>query len=154
MNIHNKILIVIQLDKKMRPLRSFQKMPVPPKGWVHLIRKTLNMSLRQLGARLQMTPQGMKDIERREMEGTITLKALKEVGNTLDMQLVYGFIPKSDSLEKMIERKALDMANKIVKRTSTILKLEDQENSEEGIKQAIIEMTEELKREIPKSLWD
>jgi predicted DNA-binding mobile mystery protein A len=154
MDIQNKTLIINQLDKKLELLRSFQKTSVPSKGWVHLIRKTLNMSLRQLGTRLQMTPQGMKDIERREMEGTITLKALKEVGNVLDMQLVYGFIPKSDSLEKMIERKASDMANKIVKRTSTTMKLEDQENSEERIKLAIIEMTEDLKKEIPKSLWD
>ncbi len=154
MKIKSKILIINQLDKKLHLLSSFQKTSVPPKGWVHLIRKTLNMSLRQLGARLQITPQGMKDIERREMEGTITLKALKEVGNALDMQLVYGFIPKSDSLEKMIERKASDMANKIVKRTSTTMKLEDQENAEERIKLAIIEMTEDLKKEIPKSLWD
>jgi hypothetical protein len=34
------------------------------------------------------------------------------------------------------------------------MKLEDQENSEERIKQAILEMAEDIKREIPTQLWD
>jgi predicted DNA-binding mobile mystery protein A len=149
-----KILIINQLDKKIRSFRLLKKIPIPTNGWINLIRKTLNMSLRQLGARLQITPQGVRDIERREMEGAITLNTLKEAGDALDMQLVYGFIPKDDSLEKMIERKAYEMASKIVNRTSTTMQLEDQGNSIKRIKQAIVEMTEELKREIPKSLWD
>jgi hypothetical protein len=46
------------------------------------------------------------------------------------------------------------MAEKIVKRTSVTMQLEDQGNSPKRIKKAIDELTEELKREIPKSLWD
>lgn len=101
-----------------------------------------------------MTPQGIKDIERRESTGTITLKALEEAGDALGMRLVYGFVPKNGSLEEMIEQKAREVAEKIVKRTSTTMKLEDQENSKERLKQAIDELTAELKKEMPKSLWD
>ena len=154
MNQNNNILIIRQLDKKLEALRPLHTTSIAPKGWISLFRQTIRMSLRQLGQRLQITPQGMKDIEKREAEGTITLNAMKEVGDALGMQFVYAFIPKSDSLEKMVERKARERAQKIVKRTSTTMKLEDQENSEERIEQAIEELTEQIKREIPKNLWD
>jgi predicted DNA-binding mobile mystery protein A len=154
MKARNKLLIIRQLDAKMQNIRPLQKLPVPSRGWVHLIRDSLNMSLRQLGNRLSITPQGIKDIEKREAEGTITLNALKQVGDALGLQLVYGFVPKDDSIEKMIERKASTISTKIVQRTSTSMKLEDQENGEDRIKQAISELADEIKRDLPKNLWD
>jgi predicted DNA-binding mobile mystery protein A len=154
MKLENKILIIKQLDKRLQGWHPLLRLHVPPKGWINLLRITLRMSLQQLGERLHITPQGMKDIENREVEGTITLKSLKEVGDILGMQLVYGFIPKQDNLEKMVERKAYERAQTIVRRTSTTMKLEDQENSEERIKQAITDLAEQIKRELPKSLWD
>ncbi len=96
----------------------------------------------------------MKKIESNEADGGITLNALREAGDALNMKLVYGFIPKEGSVEKMIENRAKDLARKIVMRTSTTMKLEDQENSDQRIKEAIADMTEEFKREMPKSLWD
>jgi hypothetical protein len=79
---------------------------------------------------------------------------MTEVAEALDMKLVYGFIPKDNSLEQMIEGKAKKLATSIVNRTSTTMKLEDQGNSEQRLKEAIKELTEEIKRNIPKSLWD
>jgi len=153
MKLQNSKLVLRQLDKKLQVAQPLKDM-MPPNGWISLIRKTLNMSLRQLGNRMSITPQSIRDIEKREGEGTLTLKTLKDAAEALDMTLVYGFIPKDGSLENMIERRAREMAEKIVKRTSTTMKLEDQENSTKRIKQAIEEMTDELKKEMPKSLWD
>ncbi|WP_217607348.1 mobile mystery protein A [Chitinophaga sp. GbtcB8] len=154
MKLKHTRLIIRQLDKRMQALQPLRDMEQPKDGWISLIRKTLNMSLRQLGERLSLTPQGVKKIEKNEAEGGITLNALREAGDALDLKLVYGFIPKNGSLEKMIERQATEMARKIVLRTSTTMKLEDQENSGQRIKEAIAELTEELKREMPKGLWD
>src|SRR5258708_2556039 len=154
MKSQNAFLVIRQLDKKLNFLRSLQEITPPANGWINLIRKTLKISLRQLGHKMSMTPQSARDIEVREREGSITLKALNEVAEALDMKLVYGFIPKDSSLEKMIERKARNLATSIVTRTSTTMKLEDQRNSEERLKQAIAELTEEIKRDIPKNLWD
>ncbi|HEX9514422.1 MAG TPA: mobile mystery protein A [Puia sp.] len=154
MKSQNAFLVIRQLDKKLNFLRSLQEITPPANGWINLIRKTLKISLRQLGHKMSMTPQSARDIEVREREGSITLKALNEVAEALDMKLVYGFIPKDSSLEKMIERKARNLATSIVTRTSTTMKLEDQGNSEERLKQAIAELTEEIKRDIPKNLWD
>jgi predicted DNA-binding mobile mystery protein A len=153
MKLQNSKLILRQLDKKLMTFQPLQD-AMPTTGWVSVIRKTLNMSLRQLGDRMSITPQSIRDIEKREAEGRISLKALREAAEALDMTLVYGFIPKDGSLEKMIDRKVYEKAQKIVNRTSTTMKLEDQGNSEERIKQAIAELAEEIKREMPKNLWD
>jgi predicted DNA-binding mobile mystery protein A len=154
MKMNNRKLIINQFDKKMQSLHPLRDMEHPKEGWINLLRKTLNMSLRQLGQRLSVTPQGMKKIEKNEAEGGVTINALKDAAGALGMKLVYGFVPKDVSLEKMIEKQATEIARKIVMRTSNSMKLEDQENSSQRIKNAITELTEELKREMPKTLWD
>jgi predicted DNA-binding mobile mystery protein A len=155
MKLPDNKLIVRQLDRKMEDLKPLKKLSLTSSGgWLSTIRKTLNMSQRQLGARLSMTPQGVRDIEKREVEGTITLNTLKQFAEALDMHLVYGLVPKQGSLKEMIRVKAHEIATKIVMRTSTTMKLEDQENSRERIEEAIAELTEEIVRTTPKSLWD
>lgn len=79
---------------------------------------------------------------------------MKEIGRVLDMQLVYGFVPNDGSLDALIEKRATELATKIVMRTSNTMKLEDQGNSNERIKKAIIERTAEIKNKMPKILWD
>ena len=153
-NIRNNKLIIAHLDANLKSFRKLKEIVPPAEGWIHTIRTALKMSLRQLAARLSITPQGMRRIEQREKDGSITLKNLREAGNALDMQLVYGFIPKEESLEKMIEKKAHEIATAIVKRTSQSMLLEDQENSKERIAKAIKERTAEIKNEMPGYLWD
>lgn len=72
----------------------------------------------------------------------------------MDMELVYGFVPIEGSLEKHLEKKAVELAKRIVLRTSNNMKLEDQENSTERIQKAIEERTTLIKQELPESLWD
>lgn len=153
MRNQNKLLIE-QLDRKIEPFAEAKNIQVPERGWIHTIRTTLNMTLQQLGNRLNITSQGVKDIEERESSGSITIKSLKEVGKALDMQFVYGFVPNKNSVEKLTESKARELAKKIVLRTSHNMKLENQGNSQERINQAIDELATEIKREMRKSLWD
>jgi predicted DNA-binding mobile mystery protein A len=154
MNNQNNTLIINQLDRQLEKLYPLQDLAQPTEGWVALIRKTLKMSLRQLATRMSITPQSLRDIEIREKKGTITLKTLKDAAKALDMKLVYGFVPYNQSLEQMVESKAAEMARSIVIRTSTTMKLEDQENSKQRLEKAIAELTSEIKRQMPKILWD
>jgi predicted DNA-binding mobile mystery protein A len=142
-----------QLDKQLTPL--VQLMPTTPQtGWIATMRKTLGMSLKGLGARMGMTPEGAKRMELREADGSLSLQLLRKAAEALDMRLVYALIPKDGSLEKLIERRALAMAKDIVLRTHQTMKLEGQEVSDERLKQAIAEKADELRREMPKRLWD
>jgi len=112
------------------------------------------MSLRQLGDRLHISPQSVKEIEEREANGTITLNSLRDAANAMDMKLVYGFVSKHESLEQMIEKRARELATEIVMRTHATMTLEDQQNSKERIEKAIAQKTAEIKFEMPKYLWD
>lgn len=138
----------------MLAYNSLAKVQPPPTGWIRAVRLAVGMSLQQLGKKLSITKQSMLDVEKREKDGSISLKALRDAAEALDMQLVYGFVPKDGSLEAMIERKARDLAREIVLRTSNTMKLEDQENSAERITKAIEEKTTLFKNELPKILWD
>ena len=103
---------------------------------------------------MSITKQSVQDIERREKKGSITINALKEVANAMDMQLVYGFVPKDGSLAKLIDKKATKLATEIVMRTNNTMQLEDQAISQKRIEKAIIERANEIKNEMPKALWD
>ena len=150
----NRKLIVEQLDRNLAKLHVLTEVGVPSRGWINAIRMALNMSLVQLARRLKKTSVSVKEIEVREQNKTITLKKLIEVGEALDLQFVYGFIPKESSIEKMIEKRALQIASEIVMRTSHTMKIEEQENREERLKQAIKDRTDILRQEMPKYLWD
>jgi predicted DNA-binding mobile mystery protein A len=149
-----KSLQIQQLNSKMLAYASLQKVAPPPTGWIKAIRNAIGMSMLQLGNRLSITKQSVQDIERREKDGSITIKALREAARALDMQLIYGFVPKDGSLELLIERKAKELATQIVMRTNNTMKLEDQENTRQRIETAIKERTTIIKTEMPKTLWD
>lgn len=138
----------------MLSFASLQKVAPPPTGWIKAIRNAIGMSMLQLGNRLSITKQSVQDIERREKDGSITIKALREAARAVDMQLVYGFVPNDGSLEALIDRKAKELATQIVMRTSNTMKLEDQENTKQRIGKAIQERTITIKAEMPKTLWD
>jgi predicted DNA-binding mobile mystery protein A len=154
MDILKQRLLVEQVDKKLALFKPLDSVSIPQNGWIHTIRIALRMSLRQLGNRLKISPQSVKEIEQRESNGSITLKNLKEVGAALDLKLVYGSIPRNQSIENMIERRASEIAKDIVLRTSNTMQLEDQANTKERIEKAIKNRTEEIKSKIPKYLWD
>ncbi len=153
-NNKNTKLLIQQLDNKLNAFRSLKDIPIPVNGWLHTIRTTLKISLRQMGNKLSITPQSMKEIEQREKDGSITLKNLREAGKALDLKLVYGFIASEESIEIMIDKRAYEIAKQIVQRTSHSMVLEDQENSKQRIEKAIKERAAEIKNEMPGYLWD
>ncbi len=138
----------------MDHLNGMQHVIVPPIGWIKAILNGIGMSMEQLGKKLSITKQGVMDIEKLEKEGAITIKSMQEIAKAIDMQFVYGFVPNAKSLNQMIETRALEMAAKIVQRTSTTMKLEDQANSKERIEKAIKERAAEIINKTPKILWD
>src|ERR1700750_1877324 len=113
-----KNLQIQQLNSKMKIFAASKNVVYPPTGWVKAIRTALGISAEQLSRKLSMSKQSLQELEAREKNGSVTLKSLKKVAKALDMQLVYGFIPKDGSLDALIERRAKELATKIVLRTS------------------------------------
>jgi predicted DNA-binding mobile mystery protein A len=143
-----------QLDDKLISFQQAGEVIPPASGWIYAFRYALNMSLRQLGQRLSITPQSVKEIEEREKKGTVSLKVLRQVASALNMKFVYGFIPDEKTLTAMVEKRAALLAEKIVERSSIQMNLEDQSVSEESLQVAIAEMAEEFTKDLPKLLWD
>lgn len=143
-----------QIDQKIQFFVPLKDLVVPQTGWIKAIRNALGMSMSQLGEKLSITRQSVKEIELREQEGSISIKSLREAGRAMDMELVYGFVPKDGSLEALVNRKAFDLAKKIVLSTSNTMSLEDQENSKDRINKAIEERTQVIVNKMPKILWD
>ena len=135
-----------ETQDKLNPFSVLKSEIKPANGWVNAIRVSINMSLRQLGERLHITPQGVRDLEKREKEGAITINTLKEVGRVLDMDLVYGFISRHNSLDAMIEVRAKEIAEVVI--------LASLDDSEKDIKKAIVQKTYEISSKMPSYLWD
>ncbi len=152
--MNKQLLILEQTDRKIAQLLAIEDLTVPSSGWIKAIRLSLGMSLRQLGNKIGITAQSTREIEKREISDTISIKVLKHIGNSLDMKFVYGFIPRSRSLESMIELRAQEIAREIVARTSVTMKLEDQENHPERLRKAVEIKAAEIRREMPRFLWD
>lgn len=147
-------LLIEQLDQKLQPFQKTELVLVPNKGWINTIRTALNMTMAQLGTKLMITRQGVKNIEESESKGSISINSLKEVGEALDLKFVYGFVPKNGTISNLVDIKAEKLAQKIVLRTNQNMKLEDQGISDEKISETIKELANEIKREMRKSLWD
>ncbi|MCA1763888.1 MAG: mobile mystery protein A [Cryomorphaceae bacterium] len=152
--MNKRKLQIDQLESRIKRFSYAGELPIPPTGWIRAIRLSLGITMQQLANKLAITKQSVQEIEMREKEGSITLRSLRDTARALDMELVYGFVPKDGSLEKYIDRKARALAEKIVSRTSNTMKLEDQENTSQRLKKAVDERMETIKRELPRALWD
>ena len=151
---NKKKLLVEQLDEKLKPFQKTEKVMVPNRGWINAIRTTLNMTMAQLGTRLNITRQGVKNIEESEAKGTISINSLKNAGEALDLKFVYGYVPKDKTFDNFINIKAEKLARKIVLRTNQNMQLEDQGITDKRVNESIKELAIEIKREMRKSLWD
>lgn len=147
-------LLIEQLDQKLHPFLHTKTVLVPDRGWIHTIRTALNMTLAQLGNKLNITRQGVGKIEESEANGTITINSLKEVAKAMDLKLVYALVPKNGTIDELIETKAVALAQKIVLRTNQNMRLENQGVEDKKINETIEDLAAEIKREVRKSLWD
>ena len=147
-------LMIEQLDVKLQVYTPLLNVSTPEKGWLHVIRKAYKMSLRQFGERLGIRAPSAEGLEKREKEGSITLKSLEEAGRALNMKLVYGFIPMDGSIKRSIENRAKSLAIEIVRTTSNTMALEDQKNTDERLQKAIEDKTQQIMYEMPRHLWD
>ena len=150
----NRKLIMQQIDNKMSAYRGTATIPPPGEGWIQAIRMALNMTQEQLAKKIGITPQSLSDFEKREKNGTITLNSLRQVAKALEMELLYAIVSREETLEQIIDGKAMEKAREIVNRTDDNMKLEGQGTGPGSLMRAFENKRKELNNEIPKFLWD
>ena len=125
----------------------------PKEGWIRTVRKALGMSGPQLAKRIGLSNSQISQMERLEIQDRITLKQLRKVANTLDCDLVYGFVPRK-GIDQIIEQRALKKASDLVYKTDVQMKLEKQQLSTEQLEEQIQREVERIIWTMPRTLWE
>lgn len=154
MKTENRKLILQQIDNKMSAYRGLASTTQPGDGWIQAIRSALNMTQEQLARKMGVSKQNISEFEKREKNGTITLNSLKQVAKALEMELVYALTTREETLEQIIDGKAMEKAREIVNRTNENMELEGQGTNPASLMRAFENKRKELNNEIPKFLWD
>ena len=148
-----KKLIRKQLDKSLQQLQILAGSHPPRRGWIRAIRNALGMSARQLAARLGVSQQRVAQIEKQEMDGGLTIKAMRKAAEGLDCRFVYGFVP-NDSLEAIVTKQAKRVALRRLALASHTMSLENQTLAQQENDEILIDMIADLTNDPPTNLWD
>jgi predicted DNA-binding mobile mystery protein A len=145
---------ISELDKTLSTFKAVKNVPVPVTGWIKAIRMTLGMTLDQVALKLKISKQSASELEARELSGQITLNSLSKIADAMEMKLVYAIVPKEDSLEKLVDSKAENLAKKIAEKASLNMELEQQSLEADQQGKFVLQRKEHLKQKLPKYLWD
>ena len=149
----NRRLARLQLEVTLRKFHPLLYSRMPPKGWIRAIRDALGMSGRQLALRLGVTQQRVALLEKGELSDSLTLKTMKSVGEALDCEFVYGFVPRT-SLEQTVFDQAMEIAGKRFDNAAHNMELEGRSLSDREDREALVEMARRLITITPTTLWD
>ena len=84
----------IELDRKYE--FGFTNEDFAGNEQVFRLRKQHKLTLQDLGEKLNITKQGVKDIQDREKTGGVTIKALESIAMALGYKFEYRFIPRTN----------------------------------------------------------
>lgn len=142
------------LDTMLKPWKEMPDYFKPRKGWLKCIRESLGISSRQMAKFLGRTNSAVLALEKREVEGKVTLETLEVAAETLGCKLVYAVVPHGDSLEQNLSFKAKEAAERIVKKTQHHMRLEDQDVSDKESREQIEDLAYELKEKLDPKIWE
>ena len=108
------------IAEKSLELRSITK---GISGYVSYFRKALGMSAKQLGERVGKSSSTILDLEKRELDGSVTIKNLKAVADALDCDFYYTFVPRTN-ISRQVELRAKEKALEELKRIRVNMELE------------------------------
>jgi predicted DNA-binding mobile mystery protein A len=151
--MNKKKLIREQLDASLQRLSPLIGITTPPKGWIRAIRDALGMTARQVANRLGVAQQAVARIEKEELAGSVTIKTMRRVAESLDCVFVYGFVPRI-SLEETVSRQAKKVAAQRLALASQTMSLENQALGRRENEQALSDLVDELIRTLPSNLWN
>ena len=151
--MNRNILIREQLEVSLQRLAPLHGINPPTKGWVRAIRDALGMTARQLAGRLGVSQQSVARIEKDELSGSVTVKTLRHVAESLDCVFVCGFVPRS-SLETTLRKQAELIASRRLAQASQTMTLEDQGLNAGENKKVLTGMVDEMVEQLPSELWD
>lgn len=121
------------VDEMMMPFVGL-RFQAPKVGWIRTIRTALGMTMPQLGNRLgRTTKQAVEQLEKNEVNGSLTLAKLRSAAEALDCEVIIAFRPKAGSIENAVKQQAMRKAREM---HSTVLHTMALEAQSEGLEAA------------------
>jgi predicted DNA-binding mobile mystery protein A len=137
------------LDKKIKKVRFVAK---PKYGWANVIRSSIAMPLTYVAKKIGVSPQSIFQMEKGEVDETISLKTLRRLAESIGCELHYAFIPRDKSLKKIIQKRAEKKARMMVKEVDKSMSLENQKLK--SSKNSVKFLTKELSENLSSKLWE
>lgn len=135
-------LALIQIERRLKPLRKLVNNTKLRMGWIHYIRVALGMSLKTLAKRAGSSISTVAQSEKREAQGKVTLETLRKMAAAMDCEFIYAFVPKDD-IQSILKKRALEKAKKILTQADTHMTLEDQQVRQD-MKERVERLAEKL----------
>ncbi len=141
-----------QVNENLNKFMDLLKVPTPRNGWIRTIRDALGMSSYALAKRLGCSRPNITAFEKREKNGTISLRALEEVAQALNCKLVYCLVPIKP-FDKTLEEQARLVAKKQINIVNHSMSLEQQGLTWQQLKQQEDDLVQELLQGNLSKLW-
>lgn len=140
-----------QLDERLATIRAASSLfERPRRGWIATLRRALGMPQSHLALRMRVTRQAISQLEKRELDGSITLGALEQAAEALGARVVYAVVPDQPLLATLSDR-ALKLASRITGSVRHTMRLEDQDPGSD-LDRRTLELAASL-AESPSRLW-
>ncbi|MBY0544807.1 MAG: mobile mystery protein A [Gammaproteobacteria bacterium] len=148
-------LAISQLDRQFNEWQAINaKYKRPRAGWVKTIRAALSLTTEQLASRIGVKGGRISQLEKAEVEDAVTLRALREVGEALNCELVYALVPKNSlTLSNIIKKRAEQVAEEKMNTVAHLMSLEAQALSKEALNEQKHELAKQLTENFDKNLW-
>jgi len=140
-----------QLDQTFKALPRDLLLRRPPRGWVRELREALGMGTTDLAGRLGISAPSVTQLEKDEINGSITLKRLERAAEALNSSLAYVLIPKRP-LEEQVRLRGQEVAKRLLSHVDQTMALEAQSTRADERQRAIKDLADELIRR-GRKLW-
>ena len=145
----------VLVEKKLRPWIALRADNAPRSGWIKAVRGALGMNTRQLAARVGVGQSNVTRLEERELQGKVTLERLANAAKAMNCKLIYAVVPddRYSDLEAIIDERARDLAQQLVRRTEHSMRLEKQGAADADLGKEVDRLADELKSKMDSRIW-
>ena len=143
------------VQKKLRAWTALRTDNVPRSGWIKAVRGALGMNTRQLAERVGVEQSNITRLEEREPSGKVTLERLAKTAHAMNCKLIYAIVPNDrySDLEAIIDERARDVAQQLVRTTEHSMRLEKQGRDDDDLAKEVDSLTNQLKSKMDSRIW-
>jgi predicted DNA-binding mobile mystery protein A len=142
-----------QLDRRFAAARAaLDNLRRPSDGWIRTIRAALGMTSGDLAVRIGVSPQRVRQMEKDEAAGAVTLATLENAAEALGCDLVCALVPRG-GLEDRVRNQAVKIARADMAVAGRHMALEDQAVDGDASTDLVEDRAREIAADPPRGFW-